>query len=351
MQIPEIIVQVFADAGFSLEPEAQVVISGKGPFQVMGLRPNTYYVRAFVDQNGNGKLDDFETSGFVIDNEPFGVDHYLPKAIEVTSTIADQNLVLRDSDTDNDGIPDGWEYQFFDDLTTAGPGTDYDGDGLSDLREYELTLLDTDPTESDTDGDGLTDYQEVMWDGDEAYTPYHPVDSPMGTDLDPHNPDTDGDGLEDGFEVNTSGTNPLNADSDGDGARDGLEISSGSNPNLPDSDGDGVGDAFEIVLGSDPSNPGSVPGAPELVRVTSVVMAGPMTNDVYYDFLPQVTNIYADVVVGIESSTNLMSSFTHLPGSDQAIFTTNWYMGPWIHTDAYEEAGPRFYRSRWQIAD
>ncbi len=106
-------------------------------------------------------------------------------------------------DTDGDGMPDTWETFFFGDLSRDGTG-DFDGDGLSDFEEYQLTL---DPTKEDTDGDGLND-------GDEINT--------YGTD--PGAPDTDGDGLTDGDELNTYGTEPLNRDTDNDGLSDGEEV-------------------------------------------------------------------------------------------------------------------------------
>ena len=46
------------------------------------------------------------------------------------------------SDTDQDGIEDGWERNRFGNLTTAGRGTDNDGDGFPDYAEY---VADTDP--------------------------------------------------------------------------------------------------------------------------------------------------------------------------------------------------------------
>jgi hypothetical protein len=346
----QIVVQAFRDAGFSLEPEAQIVLPEKGAFRLLGLRPGTYYVRAFVDSDGNGQHDAFESSGFVRPTA-FYLHDYHPKAITVPDSVSGQRLVIRDTDIDNDGLPDAWEYQFMGDLVTAGPGTDFDGDGLSDLREYEVGLLDTDPTDEDTDGDGLTDYQEVNWDGSLAYNPYDPWTRPMGTDLDPHKPDTDGDGLTDGYEVNTAGTNPLSSDSDGDGAPDGVEIAAGSNPHLPNSDGDGYGDAIEIALGSDPNDPGSVPSAADLLYVTGTVILGPTSNQVDYDVLPQVTNLYQDVVVGVESATDLFGPFTYLPGSDRTVYTTNWFGGPWHYIDQHDGSGLRFYRARWRISE
>jgi len=54
-----------------------------------------------------------------------------------------KNDMLAHSDTDGDGIDDAWEMQWFGNLTTAGIGTDSDGDGQSDAAE---AIAGTDPT-------------------------------------------------------------------------------------------------------------------------------------------------------------------------------------------------------------
>jgi hypothetical protein len=59
-------------------------------------------------------------------------------------------------DTDGDGLPDDWEISHFGDLS-QNPGNDSDGDGLTNVQEYNL---DTDPTNADTDGDGLSDSED-----------------------------------------------------------------------------------------------------------------------------------------------------------------------------------------------
>ena len=45
------------------------------------------------------------------------------------------NSIAR-ADSDADGMPDAWELQHFGNLTTAGVGTDRDGDGQTDAAEY-----------------------------------------------------------------------------------------------------------------------------------------------------------------------------------------------------------------------
>lgn len=171
------------------------------------------------------------------------------------------------ADSDGDRLWDSWETRHTepDDLAAlAGDGVaDADGDGLTDLREFELSqgqFPNINPTNSDSDGDSLGDGDEIAGAG--SRPPTNPTLS-----------DSDGDGLGDGAETNTgvfvsaenTGSNPIVADSDNDGLGDGAEVEGSdgkgfkSNPNLPDSDGDGIGDANEIAAGTDPSNPGDFP--------------------------------------------------------------------------------------------
>ncbi|HKZ86624.1 MAG TPA: Ig-like domain-containing protein [Anaerolineae bacterium] len=147
-----------------------------------------------------------------------------------------------DWDTDGDGLGDGWEVQHgldpldadSDDDGTPDADEDRDGDGLNDGAE--VNTHGTDPLDPDTDDDGLSDSQEIA----------------IGTN--PLLADSDGDGLNDADEV-TRGTNPLDADSDEDGASDGAEVASGTNPLNPDSDDDGLLDGFELAYGLDPLDP------------------------------------------------------------------------------------------------
>ena len=71
-------------------------------------------------------------------------------------------------DSDGDGLPDWWELLYFDSATDAEATADDDGDGRSNLTEYEgdtdpwrapLTLY-VDPSGNDS-WDGLT----PVWDG------------------------------------------------------------------------------------------------------------------------------------------------------------------------------------------
>lgn len=118
-------------------------------------------------------------------------------------------------DSDNDGLLDRWEQQWFHHLDQDA-GTDFDGDGLPDGGEFQLN---TDPT----------------------------------------NPDHDGDGLRDGDEVRQYNSHPALPDSDGDGIEDGEEVLPGEDgfvtrPDHPDTDGDGADDFMEVDLQRDPTS-------------------------------------------------------------------------------------------------
>jgi hypothetical protein len=111
-----------------------------------------------------------------------------------------------DPGTDSDG-------DFITDVQEGGPGSDTDGDGIDNLAD------------DDSDGDGIPDAEEAG-DSDTSTRPR----------------DTDMDDVPDFLDV----------DSDGDGVPDRDERTSGTDHLAPDSDGDGVTDLVEIVAMTDP---------------------------------------------------------------------------------------------------
>ena len=157
--------------------------------------------------------------------DPFNVGDY--KLLETSSAPV--------SDSDNDGLPDIWEEQFFDNLDQTAEG-DPDSDGLNNAEEFEAG---TKPDNADSDDDGYNDGVET---GTGKWV------SAQNTGTSPTKSDSDGDGLKDGVENPDLGYDSENP-----------ETQSGSDPNEPDSDGDTVPDGREIALGRDPSVPQATP--------------------------------------------------------------------------------------------
>lgn len=234
------IVQALDNPGFSGMPLAEQHVPADGPltFALEGLRAATYYVWAFLDQNGNQVHDVFESFGYIAD----ATSKYKPPLdILLGANLYGESILIHHRDTDRDTLPDAWEYQYFGDLISADQTTDSDSDGIPDVTEY---MFGTNPTNPDSDGDGLSDYDEVYVYGT----------SPTSTD-------SDGDTLSDGYELSV-GYDPMNDDDDSDGVPTGVEVTWDGvagylagldlNPMLTDSDWDGVTDLMEIAAGSDP---------------------------------------------------------------------------------------------------
>ncbi|MCB1070232.1 MAG: S8 family serine peptidase, partial [Kiritimatiellae bacterium] len=179
---------------------------------------------SLVDTDGDSLWDGFEfaylamTNVFndvirILDPIHFGEGDWDPDADELINAleflgkdgVANTNdwTNPRDNDSDDDLMPDGWEYHYgLDALDDSDALSDEDADGLLNVQEYQNG---TDPLLADTDADGLLDGLEILYGAD------------------PLNADTDGDRLIDGWEVQL-GTDPAVADTDEDGMPDGFEV-------------------------------------------------------------------------------------------------------------------------------
>ncbi len=215
-------------------------------------------------QYGLNPLDPADARGD-LDND--GHDYDRSQAVEPDEYYTNLQEYLNGTDptnpdSDNDGIPDGWEVQYGLDpldpldavLDTDGDGWDFNRNGevvgnetFTSLEEYSR---DTHPDLNDTDGDG-------MWDGWEVWfglNPLDPFDAGVDYDLDGHDANWNGSLESDELHTNLlefmADTHPRVADTDGDGMWDGWEYQQGLDPNNPldsltDPDNDGVVNRLE----------------------------------------------------------------------------------------------------------
>ena len=120
--------------------------------RIIGLAPGTYYVRAFIDTNGDGVRQDWESWGYAnyVGTEQSTV--YNPKGLKIdgdSMNVPEAAIYIEDADTDDDGFPDVYEWNQKSNLTAIGPATgntfftQVNPDLLSVLTAYANLNLDT----------------------------------------------------------------------------------------------------------------------------------------------------------------------------------------------------------------
>ena len=81
--------------------------------RILGLPKGDYYLQAFVDSNGNGVWDKWESMGYFCQRDGSTADYLDPVAVSVGGSVGASEAVtiyLEDADTDGDNLPDAWEY-------------------------------------------------------------------------------------------------------------------------------------------------------------------------------------------------------------------------------------------------
>jgi hypothetical protein len=124
-----------------------------------------------VDTSGTGKI-------FKLPLNPATLQRYTIYTLQIGSAVTDasgnavSSRVVRVNDDDNDGMADDWEIKWFGSITAKDGTADSDGDGLTDLSEYNLARSNPawgsnrwalSPLSRDSDGDGIPDQYEVRF--------------------------------------------------------------------------------------------------------------------------------------------------------------------------------------------
>ena len=81
--------------------------------RIVGLKPGTYYVRAFIDSDGDFKRSDWESWGYACSRGDMVTGAiYAPTAVTVGDGFATPTALVyvEDCDVDQDCLPDVWEY-------------------------------------------------------------------------------------------------------------------------------------------------------------------------------------------------------------------------------------------------
>ncbi|MBR4604172.1 MAG: hypothetical protein IKO43_04960, partial [Kiritimatiellae bacterium] len=127
-----------------------------------GIAPGTVYLMAYIDSNNNGKRDAWESWGYA---NRIGEDTkflYTPKSVEVTDAnymYQSATIYIEDADLNQNEIPDILEGPVSQSEEDDPALVDSDGDGLMDVDETDY--YGTNPYDADTDDDGIPDGYEV----------------------------------------------------------------------------------------------------------------------------------------------------------------------------------------------
>ncbi len=126
------VAEAFTSPGFGGEPVGRTLIPNTSvasawptnlyAFTIRGLPAGRYYIRVYLDQNTatypNYKADAWESQGWLSSR------FYFPRAVNINgATTDDEWIKVLMRDTDQDKLPDDWEYMYTGSLDVFGFGT------------------------------------------------------------------------------------------------------------------------------------------------------------------------------------------------------------------------------------
>ena len=117
-------VQAFTTPDFSGEPVGEGYVTTvstcastgetKANAHIIGLPEGTYYVRAFIDTEADGRLADWESWGFYCQRDRMVANIFTVSSVKVGPEVGFNDVItvyIDDGDIDQDNLPDAWEYE------------------------------------------------------------------------------------------------------------------------------------------------------------------------------------------------------------------------------------------------
>ncbi len=166
-ETPFIRVQAFRSKSFNGIPDASVLLLAPGTCRIAGLEDGeSYYIRAYIEQNGDAERANWESWGYYRAGNG-AVNPYVPVAVKagvLGNAPSPYAVTIRDCDTDNDLLPDAYEWASVTNLSAFGVA-DF-ATAVKKTIAYAMaprSLLQSPSVASaDADADGFTDYEEFL---------------------------------------------------------------------------------------------------------------------------------------------------------------------------------------------
>ena len=192
----KIVVEAYLSPDFVGDPIARVeggsLVDGTNAILVAGLPSGKLYLLAFVDRNGDGVRQSYESWGYACKVGTLDTDLWTPVPVTVNAeTLGDPvvaDIYIEDTDINQnfsvDPLDDEADLKAAEEVIasesaddSASDISDRDGDGLKGNEEDELG---TDPDNVDSDGDGMWDGWEAAFAGTDPLSPEDATDAAEG---------------------------------------------------------------------------------------------------------------------------------------------------------------------------
>ena len=142
MEAPFIRVQAFRSKSFNGLPDASIQAKAVGTYTLSGLEDGaSYYIRAYIEQDGDHERDKWESWGYYRAGNG-AVNPFVPVAVKATSlgnASSPCAVVIQDCDTDNDLLPDSYEWAEKSNLSEIGVA--YYAPEVKKNKAYSLSPL------------------------------------------------------------------------------------------------------------------------------------------------------------------------------------------------------------------